>query len=565
MKKALAVLAIVAMTTSALQWSPSVAAAAGTNLVPNPSFETGTAAPASWSKVNGSGRNRGIFTYPVAGYDAAKAARATVTSYAGGDYGWGSDAFAVTAGSQYDVSDYSKASVSSTLLAVYTKANGSLTTSTVGTIAGTNAWQPLTKVVTVPAGVTTMSLRHVLRRTGTLDVDAFSVVLHVVVPVTGNLVLNGDVEIANATTPALPASWTTGGFGTNTASFTYPVTGQTGKGVKVDVTGYTNGDAKWVFAPIVTSGGKTYSIKFDYTSTVATNVTVEYHMTDGTYTYAFLGNPVASASWTTFSNQITAPAGSDSFTAFQALVSNGSLTTDNYIVMDITNGALNFPQGMITLDFDDTLATQYTVARPILNAAGIKASFYAVTDPNVGIESDGYMTWAQVLQLKADGHEIGDHTQTHPDLGTLTAAQQQAEIVGAKNDLIAHGITPTTFVYPFGVYNAGIQQIVQNAGFTSARSVGDGFNYPGSAKMALLDKHIESTTTIADVQGWINQAIANKTWLILELHEQATNPAQPDTGVYYNTPTMMQNIVNAIKASGIKTVTQAEGTALMNP
>ena len=565
MTKFIAFISIVVLTASFALWSPSAARAAGTNLVPNPSFELGTNSPTSWSKVNGSSRNRLTYTYPVAGYDLVKAARVTVTTYNSGDIGWASSSFPVVAGSQYDLVDYSKSGVSSTVLAVFTKSGGRTTTSTIGSIAGTNTWQPFIKTITIPSGVTSMSLQHVLRRVGMLDLDAFSFTPHVIVPpVGGNLITNGDLEIATAGNPALPLAWTPGSWGTLTSVFTYPVPGKTGQGAKVDVTSYTSGDAKWVFNPIATSGGKTYSIQFDYTANVPTNVSIEYHMTDGSYSYGWLGDPVASASWVTFSSQFTAPMGSDSFTVFQSLVSVGTLSIDNYIAIDTTNGALIFPAGMMTLDFDDTLSSQFTVARPILNAAALKASFYAITDPDQGIGSNGYMTWANVATLKADGHEIGSHTQTHPDLTTLTLAQAQAEIVGSKNDLVAHGITPTTFVYPFGAYNASIQQLVRDAGFVSARSVNDGFNYPNSSKFALLDKHVVSTTTLADVQGWINQAITDKTWLMLELHEQTTTPG-PDTGIYYNTPTMLQNIVNTIVASGISVVTQAQGTALMNP
>lgn len=565
MKKVLAVLSVLALTVAVLPIRPTAAVAAGVNLVPNPSFETGTTSPTSWTKVNGSSRNRLTFSYPATpAFDGAKAARVNVTTYNSGDIGWASSSFPVTAGLQYDLSVSSKSGVSSTVLAIYNRAGGVSSTVSLGTVSGTNVWKTFTKVVTIPAGVTSMSLRQVLRRTGTLDVDAYSFSLHVTTPTTPNLIANGDLESPTPGTPSQPLSWTAGYWGTLTPVFTYPVAGKTGNGAKVQVTSYTSGDAKWVFTPVTTSGGKTYTIAFDYTSTVPTNVSIEFHMTDGSYTYAWLGDPAASAGWTTFNNQFTSPAGSDSFTVFQSLVSVGTLTIDNYVALDVTSGALNFTNGMITLDFDDTIENQYTVARPILNAAGMKASFFAITDPEVGIGSEGYMTWTQVQQLQSDGHEIGAHTRTHPDLASLTTAQAQTEIAGSKADLAAHGITATSFVYPFGVHNAAIRQMVQDAGFTSARSVSDGFNFPGSSKYALLDKHVESTTTLADVQGWINQAKANKTWLILELHEQTNTPG-PDTGVYYNTPTMLQNIVNAITASGIQVVTQAQGRALMNP
>lgn len=286
-------------------------------------------------------------------------------------------------------------------------------------------------------------------------------------------------------------------------------------------------------------------------------------MTDGSSTYGWLGDPAASASWTTYNGQFTVPAHADTVTAYVALVGVGSLTIDNVLLTNTTSGNLLFPNGMITLEFDDTWQSQYDVARPILNTAGIKATFAAVTDPNQGIGSTDYMTWTEVNTLKNDGHEIASHTRTHPDLTTLTTAQAWDEINGSKSDIMANiaGYTPTTFVYPFGQFNAAVKQQVKDAGFVGARSVFDGFNFPTSDKFALVDKHVESTTTIADVQGWIAQAIADKTWLVLELHEQVNSGADQ----YHNTPAMMQAIVDAITTSGIQAVTIQQGIGMMNP
>lgn len=568
MKKVFALIALVSLIAPGLPWNASTAHATGPNLIPNPSFEDGTATPTSWTKSTGSAKNKAVFTYPVAGYDGAKGAEVSMTTYKSGDVGWKSASFPVTAGTQYDVADFSKSNVASVILAIYTRATGKSTTSLLGTVGASATWSQFTKTITIPSGVTSMSLLHALRRNGTLDVDTMSVGIHDgVVPQPGtNLVFNGDLETPDSTNPAMPSGWSQGGWGTLTAAYTYPVAGNPGSAAKVDVSSYTNGDAKWVFTPIPTSAGKTYHVQFDYMSTVQTNISIEYHLTNGTYSYGWLGDPQPSAGWTTFSAQITIPSGADSFNFFDALVGVGSLTVDNFIVNDITSGSLTFPNGMVTLEFDDTWASQYTVALPMLQAAGIHATFAAVTDPNVGIGSQDYMTWTQVNALKSAGHEIAAHTRTHSDLTTLTTAQAWDEINGAKLDIMANvpGYTPTTFVYPFGQYNAAIKQQVHDAGFVGARTVGDGFNFPGTDKYGLLDKHVESTTTLADVQGWIANAVANHTWLVMELHEQTSTPG-PDTGVYYNTPTMLQDIINAITSSGIQAVTIAQGISLMNP
>ena len=45
--------------------------------------------------------------------------------------------------------------------------------------------------------------------------------------------------------------------------------------------------------------------------------------------------------------------------------------------------------------------------------------------------ADSYVTLDEVMQMYNNGHEIGVHTRTHPNLTTLTDAQMTDEILGA--------------------------------------------------------------------------------------------------------------------------------------
>ena len=71
--------------------------------------------------------------------------------------------------------------------------------------------------------------------------------------------------------------------------------------------------------------------------------------------------------------------------------------------------------------FDDGLMSQYTYAAPLLDSYGFKGTFFiisaAMTDELPGIWR--YGTWDQFRSMSVDGHEIGSHTVTHPDLTTL--------------------------------------------------------------------------------------------------------------------------------------------------
>lgn len=128
---------------------------------------------------------------------------------------------------------------------------------------------------------------------------------------------------------------------------------------------------------------------------------------------------------------------------------------------------------VVTLNFDDGLASQYA-HRDILDRHGVKATFL-INSAKVG--APGFMTWEQIAQLAAEGHEIGGHTLNHQDLTTLSQAEQQHEVCDDRAALVAHGYAPRSFAYPFGAWNASAKAIVQGCGYETARTTG-GTDYP---------------------------------------------------------------------------------------
>src|SRR3989344_9448560 len=106
--------------------------------------------------------------------------------------------------------------------------------------------------------------------------------------------------------------------------------------------------------------------------------------------------------------------------------------------------------GIVTLTFDDGNASQYTIPAPIMKAANQKAVFYI----NSGLVGQaGFMTWAQVKDLKASGFEIAGHTLNHSELPTLTPAAIAVEVNQDHANFLAQGITPVSFASPFGAYD----------------------------------------------------------------------------------------------------------------
>src|ERR1039458_4657343 len=86
-------------------------------------------------------------------------------------------------------------------------------------------------------------------------------------------------------------------------------------------------------------------------------------------------------------------------------------------------GSALSPAARISFTFDDSLASTYTAAEPILAQYGLTGTDYAITGcigmtttPNTcnANQDTPYMSWTQLQALQnTDGWEIGSHTVDH--------------------------------------------------------------------------------------------------------------------------------------------------------
>jgi peptidoglycan/xylan/chitin deacetylase (PgdA/CDA1 family) len=115
----------------------------------------------------------------------------------------------------------------------------------------------------------------------------------------------------------------------------------------------------------------------------------------------------------------------------------------------------------LIITFDDGYQGNATVAAPILERYGVRAVFFVTTqfigsdyipwwDRNKKIDTR-WMTWDQVRALRAAGHEIGSHTETHANLGITVGDEARSEIGGGSARLDAELGEPSgLFAYPYG-------------------------------------------------------------------------------------------------------------------
>jgi glucose/arabinose dehydrogenase len=300
----------------------------GNNLITNPSLETVNGAnPASWTS-NKWGTNTTTFTYPVAGQDGANAASINMTARTSGDAKWFFNDIPVTPGTQYTFTNYYKATVQTQLVVRYTNASGVASYTTLATLPVAANWTQGNATFTPPAGTVSATMFHIIYAVGTLTVDNYTLSDGTTTPPPppgDNLVLNPSLEEGTTS----PLSWLQDFWGTNSRLFTYPVAGTDGaKAVKVEITAFTDGDAKWAFEHVAVTPGATYIYSDKYQSNVATSVIVEYKLVNGTYQYQELAMAPVSATWVNYQSPITVPANVETMTVFHLLSSIGFLSVD---------------------------------------------------------------------------------------------------------------------------------------------------------------------------------------------------------------------------------------------
>jgi peptidoglycan-N-acetylglucosamine deacetylase len=208
--------------------------------------------------------------------------------------------------------------------------------------------------------------------------------------------------------------------------------------------------------------------------------------------------------------------------------------------------AFTWPQGKraaLSLSFDDGRASQVDVGLAVLDAAAVKATFYVMP----GAIDERREGWRRAV---AAGHEIGNHSLTHPCSGnfpwardkaleqyTLTRMQQELEDANAAIAR-ALGVTPLTFAYPCGQTFVGRGEgtssyvpVVSRLFLAGRGWLDEAPNDPSAVDLAQVFGASMDDQEFEDLRSLLDQTIANGGWLVLGGHDIGHTPGRQVTRV----------------------------------
>ena len=176
----------------------------------------------------------------------------------------------------------------------------------------------------------------------------------------------------------------------------------------------------------------------------------------------------------------------------------------------------------VLLTFDDGYLSWIENCLPVLTKHNLKGLFFInsglldCTDDErkvirfmkeqLFITPKKALTWDGARTLVQEGHTIGGHSVTHPNLAIVDQASLENEILDDKKHIEAQlGVTLVHFAYPFGTkkhWNKNVLRFVVKAGYTfvyttKAQFVSSG-NYECVPRVCL-----EKNQSIGSITRWV--------------------------------------------------------------
>jgi peptidoglycan/xylan/chitin deacetylase (PgdA/CDA1 family) len=189
----------------------------------------------------------------------------------------------------------------------------------------------------------------------------------------------------------------------------------------------------------------------------------------------------------------------------------------------------------IYIQFEDGRADHVTAAQ-YMGAHRMRGNLAVVSDL---VGQAGRASWAQLRELEAAGHCIMNQTMSHTDLSTLTQAQQEGELTGCRDALLANGLLTGRnaenwryMSYPSGGWNAATLAAFGAVGIRMGFGIANPeiyYGMPFGQVYMLPFRQLTLATSIATIRGYIDTAIARGMLLMFYLEGMGTDSISLET------------------------------------
>lgn len=181
---------------------------------------------------------------------------------------------------------------------------------------------------------------------------------------------------------------------------------------------------------------------------------------------------------------------------------------------------------MISFSFDDAPASAARAGAEILEARGLRGTYYVASDlAGQQLPMGTCAGRDDYLRLLEAGHELGCHTSGHLDCGRTAPPVVDRDLARNAAVLRAWGERDlTSFAYPYGDVAPGVKQML-GARFSTVRALHHGVVEKGSDLNQAPAVGIEGPGGEAAVRRWMKVALDRKAWLIVYTHDVAADPS----------------------------------------
>jgi peptidoglycan/xylan/chitin deacetylase (PgdA/CDA1 family) len=129
----------------------------------------------------------------------------------------------------------------------------------------------------------------------------------------------------------------------------------------------------------------------------------------------------------------------------------------------------------VVITFDDGGRSFIDCALPVLKEFAATATMYVVAGfPGSQGRNMDFLDWDEIAGLAAQGIDIGSHALSHLPLVDLSVEDIRREVFGAADVFERHGLSPTTFAYPYGRPSDAAKRVVRESGFQAAFTIKKG-------------------------------------------------------------------------------------------